>query len=58
MTDDPNKVFDQLEKSRFRNGRHERLENGEWKPWPVLKLDEIGRIAAARDAALVRERRR
>jgi len=31
---------EQMSASRFRNGRFERLVNGEWVEWKVLKLDK------------------
>jgi hypothetical protein len=37
---------EQLGRARFRNGQWERFENGEWVPWPVLKLDRLGRLGA------------
>lgn len=40
---DPSKLTSQLENSRFRNGHHERLVNGEWQVWPVLAMDDDGR---------------
>jgi hypothetical protein len=36
------KIVDQMKCSRYRDGRHERLENGEWVPWPILSLDRLG----------------
>lgn len=44
-------VHEQMNRSRYRNGRHERLENGEWVPWPVLKIDKYARDAHARSVA-------
>jgi hypothetical protein len=35
-------IVEQMRRSRYRDGRHERLENGEWVPWPVLTLDRLG----------------
>jgi hypothetical protein len=39
---------EQLARTRFRDGRWERLEDGEWVPWPVLKMDRLGRLEALR----------
>jgi hypothetical protein len=41
-------IQEQMKRSRYRNGRHERLENGEWVPWPVLTIDKYGREEADR----------
>ena len=40
-------VAEQMSRSRYVNGRHERLENGQWVPWPVLTLDKrtVARVA-------------
>lgn len=46
----------QLQHSRVRDGRFERLENGQWVPWPVLTLDKIGRKEAERVVAISRPR--
>lgn len=35
------KLNEQLARCRYRDGRWERLENGEWVAWPVLKLDRL-----------------
>lgn len=41
MTFDTVKLDEQMQNSRFRSGRFERLENGEWVEWPVLRLDPL-----------------
>ena len=38
----------QMKQSRFANGRFERLVNGEWVEWPVLRLDKLGLNEAKR----------
>jgi hypothetical protein len=42
MKDEKPDVREQIIRSRYnhKEARHERLENGEWVPWPVLRLDE------------------
>ena len=37
---------EQMSRTRYRNGLWERLEDGRWVPWRVLKLDRLGRLAA------------
>jgi len=37
---DTNQLAEQMKQSRVRDGRFERLENGEWVVWPVLRLDK------------------
>lgn len=44
-------VREQMNRSRYKNGRHERLENGVWVPWPVLKLDKYAHDGHARTVA-------
>jgi hypothetical protein len=53
MTDQKFDVRDQMNHSRYINGRHERLVNGEWVPWPVLKLDKYGHDAHKRTVVRV-----
>jgi len=48
----------QMQRSRFKGGRFERFENGEWVPWPVLGLDQLGRREALRVATHDGRRRR
>jgi hypothetical protein len=52
-------VSDQMNNSRYnpKEGRFERLENGEWVPWPVLKMDKYGRDEATRTIILGQRRR-
>lgn len=48
-------VREQMDRSRYnhKERRHERFENGEWVPWPVLTLDKYGRDGHARTVARV-----
>ena len=48
-------IVEQMNRSRYRDGRHERLENGAWVPWPVLPLDRLG-LDEAKRAALPQNR--
>lgn len=48
MTIDGDMLTDQMNRARYRNGRFERLEHGEWVAWPILGMDKLGRDAAAR----------
>ncbi len=41
-------LSEQMNRARFRDGRWERLEDGQWKPWPVLWLDRLGRLEVMR----------
>lgn len=56
MTIDSAALSDQMNRSRYRNGRFERLEGGEWVPWPVLPLDKAGVEEAKREALQGRPR--
>jgi hypothetical protein len=56
MTVDLAALMDQMNRSRFRGGRFERLEGGEWVPWPVLPLDRVGAEEARKVAAQGRPR--
>jgi len=58
MTDKAFDVRDQMSRSRYnhKEGRHERLENGVWVPWPVLKMDRYGQHEVGR--IMEREERR
>jgi hypothetical protein len=49
-------IVQQMNSSRYRDGRHERLENGQWVPWPVLTLDRLGTEEAKKVAAQSRGR--
>jgi hypothetical protein len=49
MAFDADLLREQMKNIRFRNGRWERLENGQWAPWPVLKIDGL----AARESSRV-----
>ena len=40
----------QMSQTRLRDGCWERLEDGEWVPWRVLKLDRLGHLEALRAA--------
>jgi len=53
---DGERLSEQMERTRFRYGRLERLENGEWVPWPVLPMDKLGRDEAERVIARSRPR--
>jgi hypothetical protein len=53
MTDQKFDVREQMNRSRYTKGRHERLVDGEWVPWPVLTLDKYGRDAHERTVARV-----
>lgn len=44
-------IVQQMSQARYRDGRHERLENGAWVPWPVLTIDRAGAEEARRQAA-------
>jgi hypothetical protein len=35
-------ISEQIANSRFIGGRFERLVDGEWVEWPVLRLDKLG----------------
>ena len=39
---------EQMGRARYRNGFWERLEGNRWVPWPVLRLDRLGRLEAMR----------
>jgi len=39
---------EQMARARYRNGLWERLEDGRWVPWPVLRLDRLGRMEVFR----------
>jgi|HubBroStandDraft_2_1064218.scaffolds.fasta_scaffold02109_7 hypothetical protein len=41
-------LSEQMSQTRYRDGNWERLENGQWVPWRVLKLDRLGRLEALR----------
>jgi hypothetical protein len=43
-----NDVPEQMKRSRFVNGRFERLEGDVWVPWPVLTIDKLGSDEAKR----------
>ena len=47
-----------MNRSRYNHAerRHERLENGVWVPWPVLKMDRYGQHEVGR--IMEREERR
>jgi hypothetical protein len=47
-------LSEQMSQTRYRDGSWERLENGQWVPWRVLKLDRLGRMEALRVTARVR----
>ena len=42
MTIDASNLPEQMKNARVVDGRFERLENGEWVPWPVLSIDKLG----------------
>lgn len=46
----------QMAAGRYRNDKWERLENGEWVPWPVLTLDGLAAKEMQRSATRQRER--
>ena len=51
MTIDTDDFDEKMRQTRYRDGRLERLEGDKWVPVPVLKLDKLGRDAAARELA-------
>jgi len=50
------RLGEQMARSRWREGRLERLENDEWVEWPVLSMDKLGRDEAERIIARSRTR--
>ena len=58
MTIDAEQLSEQMNHSRYREGRLERLENGQWVPWPVLTIDHAGKVEAKRVATHDGRRRR
>lgn len=55
MAIDGDALREQMKNVRSVDGRFERLVNGEWVPWPVLRLDKLAtddlRRAAARQVS-------
>lgn len=49
MSIDVEQLREQLSRCRLRNDQWERLENGEWVPWPVLRLDRLAHLEIRRD---------
>ena len=39
---------EQMSKTRTRDGVWERLQDGEWATWPVLRLDRLARLEVVR----------
>ena len=50
MIDYRDQIVQQMNNSRYRDGRHERLVDDEWEVWPVLTLDRLGADEAKRVA--------
>lgn len=61
MAIDGDALREQMKNVRMVDGRFERLVDGEWVPWPVLRLDKLAhddlrRAEARRQSRPTRER--